>query len=160
MEIEQIISKYMDTKKLYNFNPTNREGLIMFGLYIGLILFIFKKYGFGLLFWIMSIFLYSTTKEELKEQCRESTVDNPYANTLWENDGLTSCKTDDKKIKENFEENLYRNESDLFDRKSMQALYFNIERKFPNDINPFLKLMDSNLRCKDKNENCSFPSFF
>jgi hypothetical protein len=149
-----------DKKKLLNFNPTNREGLIMFGLYIGLILFIFKKNGYGLIFWIISIFLYFTTKETFKEPCRDSSIDNPYANTLWENDNLKSCDIDKKIIKDNFENNLYRNETDLFDRKSMQGFYFNVENKFPNDIRPFLKSLDSNLRCKDQNVNCEFPSFF
>jgi hypothetical protein len=152
--------EFFNSKKLLNFNPTNREGLIMFGLYIGLILFLFKKNGYGLIFWLMSIFLYTTTKEELKQPCRESTVNNPHANTLWDNDNLTSCKASKKTIKDNFEENLYRNETDLFDRKSMQGLYFTIQNKYPNDIRPFLKELDSKLRCKDKNENCEFPSFF
>ena len=75
-------------------------------------------------------------------------------------DNLKSCDIDKKIIKDNFENNLYRNETDLFDRKSMQGLYFNKEDKFPNDIRPFLKLLDSNLNCKDKNINCVFPSFF
>ena len=144
--MENIVSnlpKNFNKKKLLNFNPTNKEGLIMFGLYLGLILFIFKKNGFGLIFWSISIFLFATTKEELKEQCRESSINNPYGNTQWENDDLTTCNTDKQTIKDNFENNLYRNESDLFDKKSMQGLYFNVERKFPNDIHPFLKLLDS-----------------
>jgi len=155
-----IINKYVNKKRLLNFDPTNREGIIMFGLYIGLILFLFKKNGFGILFWTLSVFLYFTTKEEFSEPCRESSIDNPYANTLWGNDGLKSCKTNNQTIKDNFENNLYRNETDLFDRKSMQSEYYLVENKFPNDINPFLKLFESNLRCKDENVNCSYPSFF
>ena len=100
------------------------------------------------------------SKEEVKEPCRESSTDNPYQNILWDNDGLKSCKTDKLKQQENFEENLYRNETDLFDRKSMQGFYYTVEDSYPNKINDFLKLMDSNGRCKDDNVNCKYPSFF
>ena len=147
-------------KKLLNFDPTNKDGLIMFCLYISILMFLFNKYIIGMIFGSTSLFLYFSSKEPEKELCRESTIDNPYGNTLWENDNLTSCNTDKKIIKDNFENNLYRNESDLFDKKSMQGLYFNVEQKFPNNIKPFLELLDSNLRCKDENVNCQFPSFF
>jgi hypothetical protein len=150
----------IDTKKLLNFNPTDRDGLIMFGLYIGIIMFIFKKYAFGLIFGSISIFLYFTKKEPVKEPCRESSTDNPYQNTLWENDGLKACKVDKNKQQENFEENLYRNETDLFDRKSMQGLYYMIEDRFPNDIGALVKSYDSSSRCKEDNVNCAITSFF
>lgn len=150
----------IDYKKLLNFNPTTREGLIMFGMYICVIMFLFKKYAIGLSMGCISLFLFLTTKEEVKEPCRDSSIDNPYQNTLWENDGLKSCKTDKIKQQENFEENLYRNETDLFDRRSMQGFYYNVEDSYPNKINGFLKLMESNGRCKDDNVNCRYPSFF
>jgi hypothetical protein len=150
----------IDYNKLLNFNPTNREGLIMFGLYIGLIMFLYGKNGVGLVFWLISIFLYYTTKEEMKEECRESSINNPYSNILWENDKLKACKTDSNVIKNNFEENLYRNETDLFDRKSMQGMYYQVEDSYPNNIKPLLKALDSNKRCKSDNVNCMYPSFF
>ena len=150
----------IDTKKLLNFDPTNRDGLIMFGLYIGIILFIFKKYAFGIVFGSISILLYFTKKEPIKEPCRESTIDNPYQNTLWDNDRLKACPTDKNKQQENFEENLYRNETDLFDRKSMQDWYYTIEDRYPNDIKELVKSYDSRGRCKEDNVNCMIPSFF
>ena len=150
----------IDYKKLLNFNPTNRDGLIMFGMYIGIIMFIFKKYATGLCFGSISLFLYFTTKEDIKEPCRESSTNNPYQNLLWENDGLKSCPTDKKVQQENFEENLYRNETDLFDRKSMQAWYYTIEDKYPNEIGKLIKAMDSSGRCKSEGINCKYPSFF
>jgi hypothetical protein len=150
----------IDYNKLLNFDPTNREGLIMFGLYIGLIMFLYSKNGVGLVFWLISIFLYYTTKEEMKEKCRESTSNNPYSNLLWENDNLKACKTDNDTIKNNFEENLYRNETDLFDRKSMQGMYYQVEDTYPNNIKPLLKALDSDKRCKSDNVNCMYPSFF
>lgn len=150
----------IDTKKLLNFDPTNRDGLIMFGLYIAIILFIFKKYGFGIIFGSISVLLYFTKKEPIKEPCRESSTDNPYQNTLWDNDGLKACPTDKKKQQENFEENLYRNETDLFDRKSMQSWYYMKEDKYPNDIKELIKSYDSRGRCKEDNVNCVIPSFF
>jgi hypothetical protein len=150
----------IDYNKLLNFDPTNREGLIMFGLYIGLIMFLYGKNGVGLVFWLISIFLYYTTKEEMKEECRESSSNNPYSNILWENDNLKACKTDNDTIKNNFEENLYRNETDLFDRKSMQGMYYQVEDSYPNNIKPLLKALDSDKRCKSDNVNCMYPSFF
>jgi len=157
--IESINFK-IDYKKLLNFNPTNRDGLIMFGLYIGIIMFIFKKYAFGICLGCISIFLYFSKKEPIKEPCRESSTDNPYQNTLWENDGLKACKTDKLIQKENFEENLYRNETDLFDRKSMQGWYYMIEDKYPNDIGKLIKAMDSTGRCKSDGINCKYVIFF
>ena len=150
----------IDYNKLLNFDPTNREGLIMFGLYIGLIMFLYGKNGVGLVFWLISVFLYYTTKEKMTDECRKSSIDNPYSNTLWENDKLKACKTDSNVIKNNFEENLYRNETDLFDRKSMQGMYYQVEDSYPNNIKPLLKALDSNKRCKSDNVNCMYPSFF
>jgi len=150
----------IDTKKLLNFDPTNRSGLIMFGLYIGIIMFIFKKYAIGIVFGSISLFLYFTEKPPVKESCRESSTDNPYQNTLWENDGLKACHTDKNIQQENFEENLYRNETDLFNRKSMQAWYYMIEDRYPNDIKELVKSYDSRGRCKSDNVNCVVPNFF
>ena len=96
----------------------------------------------------------------MTDECRKSSIDNPYSNTLWENDKLKACKTDSNVIKNNFEENLYRNETDLFDRKSMQGMYYQVEDSYPNNIKPLLKALDSNKRCKSDNVNCMYPSFF
>jgi len=159
MGIEELNFK-IDTKKLLNFDPTNRDGLIMFGLYIGIILFIFKKYTFGIVFGSISLFLYFTTKIPTKTPCRESSTDNPYQNILWDNDGLKACPTDKNIQQDNFEENLYRNETDLFDRKSMQSFYYMIEDRYPNDIKELIKSYDSRGRCKSDNVNCVIPSFF
>ena len=62
--------------------------------------------------------------------------------------------------KENFEENLYRNETDLFNRKSMQGWYYTIEDRYPNDIGALIKSMDSKGRCKEEGVNCMYNSFF
>ena len=157
--IEQIKFK-IDYKKLLNFDPTNRDGLVMFGLYIGIIMFMFKKYAIGICFGCISMFLYFTKKEPVKEPCRESSTDNPYQNVLWDNDGLKSCPTDKKVQQENLEENLYRNETDLFDRKSMQGFYYTIQDEYPNKIGELIKAMDSNGRCKSEGINCKYVSFF
>jgi len=159
MEIEKIKFN-INYKKLLNFNPTNKDGLIMFSMYIGIIMFIFKKYAIGLCFGCISLFLYFTKKEEVKEPCRESSTDNPYQNLLWDDDGLKACPTDKKVQQDNFEENLYRNETDLFDRKSMQGFYYTIEDYYPNDIAKLLKSMDSTGRCKIDGINCVFTSLF
>jgi hypothetical protein len=157
--IEQIKFK-IDYKKLLNFDPTNRDGLVMFGLYIGIIMFMFKKYAIGICFGCISMFLYFTKKEPVKEPCRESSTDNPYQNVLWDNDGLKACPTDKKVQQENLEENLYRNETDLFDRKSMQGFYYTIQDEYPNKIGELIKAMDSNGRCKSEGINCKYVSFF
>jgi hypothetical protein len=156
----EMINFKIDYKKLLNFDPTNREGLIMFGLYVGIIMFILKKYTLGICFGCISVFLFFTKKELVKEPCRESSTDNPYQNILWENDGLKACPTDKGKQQDNFEENLYRNETDLFDRKSMQASYYTIEDRYPNEIGNLIKSMDSRGRCKAEGINCVYPSFF
>ena len=150
----------IDYKKLLNFDPTNRDGLVMFGLYICIVMFLLKKYTFGVCFGCISIFLYFSKKEPVKEVCRESSTDNPYQNLLWENDGMKACNTNKKKQQDNFEENLYRNETDLFNRKSMQASYYTIEESYPNDIRELKKSMDSRGRCKAEGINCVYPSFF
>ena len=150
----------IDYKKLLNFDPTNKDGLIMFGLYIGIVMFIFKKYAFGICFGCISLFLYFTKKEPIKKPCRESSTDNPYQNTLWENDELKACNTSKEKQQDNLEENLYRNETDLFDRKSMQGWYYMVEDRFPNDISKLIKSMDSSGRCKSDGINCKYNSFF
>lgn len=150
----------IDYKKLLNFNPTNRDGLIMFGLYIGIVMFIFKKYTLGICFGCISILLFFTKKEPAKVPCRESSTNNPYQNILWENDGLKACPTDKSVQQENFEENLYRNETDLFDRKSMQGFYYTVQDKYPNEMKELIKAMDSNGRCKSDGINCKYPSFF
>ncbi len=150
----------IDLKTLLNFDPTNKKGLIMFCCYVGIIALLFKRNGIALIFWSFALILFFNTKEDLKEPCRDSSIDNPYMNILQDNDGLKSCKVDDSVIKENFNHNLYRNETDLFDRKSMQAWYYKVEDKYPNDIRKFLKLLESNKRCKSDNVNCSYPSFF
>jgi hypothetical protein len=157
--IEQLKFK-IDYKKLLNFDPTNRDGLVMFGLYIGIIMFMFKKYAIGICFGCISMFLYFTKKEPIKEPCRESSTDNPHQNVLWDNDGLKACPTDKKVQQENFEENLYRNETDLFDRKSMQGFYYTIQDEYPNKIGELIKAMDSNGRCKAEGINCKYVSFF
>lgn len=156
----EMINFKIDHKKLLNFNPTNRDGLIMFGLYVGILMFIFKKYAIGVCFGCISIFLYFTKKERINEPCRESSTDNPYQNTLWENDGLKACPTDKATQQDNFEENLYRNETDLFDRKSMQGFYYMKEDRFPNEIGKLIKAMDSTGRCKESGINCKYVNFF
>lgn len=150
----------IDYKKLLHFDPTNKDGLIMFGLYIGILMFIFKKYALGISFGSISLFLYFTKKEPIKEPCRESSTDNPYQNLLWENDGKKACNTSKVKQQDNFEENLYRNETDLFDRKSMQGWYYMIEDKYPNDVGKLIKSMDSTGRCKSDGINCKYINFF
>jgi hypothetical protein len=150
----------IDYKKLLNFDPTSRDGLIMFGLYIAIIMFILKKYAIGVCFGCISIFLFFTKKEKVKEPCRESTTDNPYQNLLQENDGLKACPTDKKIQQKNFNENLYRNETDLFNRKSMQGLYYTVEDYYPNNISELIKSMDSRGRCKSEGINCEYVSFF
>ena len=150
----------IDYKKLLNFNPSDRDGLIMFGMYICIIMFIFKKYAIGLSFGCIAIFLYFTKKEKVKPPCRESSTDNPYQNILWDDDGLKACPTDKNIQQENFNENLYRNETDLFNRKSMQGFYYTIEDKYPNEIGKLIKSMDSSGRCKADGINCIYPSFF
>ena len=133
----------------------------MFGLYIGIFLFLYKKYVIGILFWLVSLFLYFSSKEELTEKCKESTIDNPYSNTSWElGDNVKACKTDDEIIKNNFENNLYRNETDLFDRRSMQGFYYQVEDIYPNNIKKLLKYYVSDKKCKSDNINCMYPNFF
>jgi hypothetical protein len=155
-----LINFKIDYKKLLNFDPTNRDGLVMFGLYICIVMFMLKKYSIGACFGCISVFLYFTKKEKVKEPCRESSTDNPYQNLLWENDGLKSCNTSKEKQQDNFEENLYRNETDLFNRKSMQGFYYTVEESYPNDIKKLIKSMDSRGRCKAEGINCVYPSFF
>jgi formate hydrogenlyase subunit 6/NADH:ubiquinone oxidoreductase subunit I len=77
-----------------------------------------------------------------------------------ENDNMDACPTDSMVQDENFQNNLYRNESDLFDRKSLQLNYYQEEKVYPGDINKMLKYYDSNKKCKYVNINCDVPSFF
>ena len=151
--------------KLLNFDPTNKDGIIMFCLYIGIIMFMYNRIAIGIIFWLISFYLYFMSKDlenSEKEVCRKSTIDNPYANTLWDNkeSRLNGCKVDDNTINNNFNHNLYRNETDLFDKRSMQMNYYQVEDTYPNNISKFLEIFKSDKRCKSDNINCMYPSFF
>jgi len=150
----------IDIKKLLHFDPTDRDGLVMFALYISLIMFLYGNNGVGLVFAGISAIVYFSKKTPKTKPCRESSIDNPYANTLMENDQMDSCPTDPIVQDENFENNLYRNESDLFDRRSLQLNYYQEEKVYPRDISKLLKYFDSNKKCKYVNINCEVPSFF
>jgi hypothetical protein len=150
----------IDIKKLLHFDPTDRDGLVMFALYISLIMFLYGNNGIGIVFAAISIFVYLSKKTTKAKPCRESSIDNPYGNTLMENDNMDACPTDPMVQDENFQNNLYRNESDLFDRKSLQLNYFQEEKVYPGDINKMLKYYDSNKKCKYVNINCDVPNFF
>jgi len=150
----------IDIKKLLHFDPTDRDGLVMFALYISLIMFLYGNNGVGLIFAVISGFVYFSKKTPKTKSCRESSIDNPYANTLMENDQLDACPTDPIVQDENFQNNLYRNESDLFDRRSLQLNYYQEEKVYPGDITNMLKHYDSNKKCKYVNINCEVPSFF
>jgi hypothetical protein len=152
--------QYIDKNKLLNFDPTSRDGLVMFCLYVSLIMFLYGSNGVGLVFGTISIFIYLTTKKPKELPKRMESIDNPYANTLFENDQLIAEKSNSDKEKEYFNDNLYRNETDLFDRKSMQFNFYREEGRYPNDINKLLKYFKSDKRCKAENVNCSYPSFF
>lgn len=150
----------IDIKKLLHFDPTDREGLVMFALYVSLIMFLYGNNGLGIVFAIFSGLVYFSKKTPKTKPCRLSSIDNPYGNTLMENDHMDACPTDPMIQDENFQSNLYRNESDLFDRKSLQLNYFQEEKVYPGDINKMLKFYDSDKKCKYVNINCSVPNFF
>ena len=97
--------------KLLNFDPTNKDGIIMFCLYVGIIMFMYNHISIGMIFWSVSFYLYIMSKDlenSTTEECRKSTIDNPYANTLWDNkeSRLKACKEDDNTIQNNFNHNL------------------------------------------------------
>jgi hypothetical protein len=160
MDNIQDIIQNIDKKKLLNFDPTSREGLVMFCLYVSLIMFLYGSNGVGLVFGTISVIIYLTTKIPKKLPRRIESIDNPYANTLFENDQLIAEKLNPDKENEYFNHNLYRNETDLFDRRSMQFNFYREEDRYPNDINKLLKYFKSDKRCKAENVNCSYPSFF
>lgn len=104
------------------------------------------------------------TKYE-KATCRKPTKDNPFMNPLL-NDISTypelqpvACNADDEDVKEEivdcYNEDLYRDVSDLFERQNSQRQFYTMPQTYPNDQKSFADWCYKNDNiCKVDQSNC------
>lgn len=104
------------------------------------------------------------TKYE-KAICRKPTKENPYMNPLL-NDITTypelqpvACNADDENIKETitkcYNEDLYRDVEDLFEKQNSQRQFYTVPQMYPNDQKSFAEWCYKNDNiCKVDQSNC------
>ncbi len=105
------------------------------------------------------------TRGEIKEACQMPTVDNPFMNPLqtdYSNDRvkLPACRMEnegvDDGVKKYFNENLYMNADDLYERKNSQRQFFTLPvTTVPNDQTAFANwLYKQSDLCRYNGTNC------
>ncbi|VBB18293.1 hypothetical protein YASMINEVIRUS_756 [Yasminevirus sp. GU-2018] len=108
---------------------------------------------------------YSLDEMRLYEsaKCRKPTVDNPFMNPsvadFNSEDVPVACNADDEDIKKSidlkFNEDLYRDIEDVFDRKNSQRQFYTIAHNIPNDQEAFAKwCYKFPTTCKTNQERC------
>jgi hypothetical protein len=103
------------------------------------------------------------TKYE-KARCKMPTKHNPFMNSLLNNittdeDPPVACNSDDDNINEKitdcFNEKLFRDLSDTFDRENSQRQFYTVPRTNPNDQTEFAKwAYAGNRNCKTEQGDC------
>lgn len=100
-----------------------------------------------------------------KAMCRKPTKDNPFMNPLL-NDITTypelppvACNADDEEIKDKivdcYNEDLYRDVSDLFERQNSQRQFYTVPQMYPNDQKAFAEWCYKNDNiCKVDQSKC------
>jgi len=81
-----------------------------------------------------------------RNRCRPPTVDNPFMNSLvddFNNDAPVACNADEedinKEMKLKFNEDMYRDIEDVFDKKNSQRQFYTIAHNIPNDQEGFAR---------------------
>ena len=135
--------------------------LIMFFIYLLIIFIIFgsnlRSIPLALIFFILLIkFLYIKEEFDQKIKCRKPTINNPFMNTLYVNDGLIACENvSDKEIDKNFNDNINKNNNDIFNKNNGQ-LYFrtNAVTSFDNNYKSFKDFIG--FTYDEKDNNCKY----
>lgn len=107
------------------------------------------------------------TLDEMKmyenARCRKPTKDNPFMNPTIDDfnkeNTPIACNSDDKDINNDidikFNEDLYRDVDDVFDRKNSQRQFFTIAHNIPNDQEAFARWCYKFPKtCKEDQERC------
>lgn len=157
-----MIEKYCNFIKL---NDNIEIDLIMkYLIFIIIILIIINKQSYVCLIIfiliILNIDISNNNKYLNGEICRNSTVNNPYGNTLITTDEdklkIDRCNLDDKIIQDNVEYNQYFNASDLLRNKNNNRVYISHKSKYPNNINDYIEYLYKidNKKCKEDSYDC------
>lgn len=131
---------------------------IMFCLYLILIFWVIDRVDYYIFPFSIIIFIlfarnfYSKEKFIVEDKCRQPTVDNPFMNVLYENDGKEACDAEYSDVLKKHYDGVYRNPNDLFDKRIGQ-LYFktNNVTTLPNKYKDFLKYIGSSYDMPDNN---------
>ncbi len=111
-----------------------------------------------------SLYTLDELEQYRKDSCRKPTRNNPFMNpnlTDYNNgDPPAACNMDDDGIKEeivvNFNDNLYRNVEDLWEKKNSQRQFFTLpSTSIPNNQKEFANWLYKNpSTCKEEQTNC------
>ena len=97
------------------------------------------------------------------EKCRRPTVDNPFMNTSVDDynkeDVPVACNSDEDEIKKDialkFNQDMYRDIDDVFDKKNSQRQFYTIAHNVPNDQEAFARwCYKFPATCKTNQERC------
>lgn len=102
-------------------------------------------------------------KKYEKEMCRKPTNENPFMNPLQTDFGIenppTACNVDDEeistKISTSFNDNLFRDVSDVFGRENSQRQFYTVPQMNPPDTHTFAMWLYGNQNiCKNDQSKC------
>ena len=167
-----------------NFDLNRKlNSLVRFSIYYSVILYLYNK-NTNIFFipFITFILSYLIQKKNSNQQinnlinndnlnnetnndCKLPTKDNPFMNPTFEDynsQNLEACNSyDNKKVKklieQNFNEDLYRNQNDIFGKENSQRQFYTVPGStIPNDQDSFVKWLYSTPKtCKEGNNlNC------
>ena len=159
--INKYYNKFIITKDDQVDEQINKS--IMFLIYISIV-FIFLSSNMSALSISILIVLiiikinYTKEKFNIEKKCRKPTNDNPFMNVLMKDDGLEACDVSEKEILDKYNNNLYRNINDVFDKNNGQ-LYFRTNNvttlpTLPNKYAEFLNFIK--LENKEPDDNCKY----
>lgn len=141
-----------------NTHNENMNAVVRFSLYLSIILVIIKRnylYAYIFLLACLVTFLLSKNNARVENlsnkmkdtECQESTKNNPFMNVLMSdykmNPKRKACKIDNnvrKMISKNFNHNLYKDVSDVYEKSNSQRQYYTMpSTTIPNDQSSFAK---------------------
>ena len=153
--INNITHFYPSNEKPYN---ENMNAVVRFSLYLSIILVIIKRnYLYLYIFFLACLVTFLLSKNNIRvenlsikmkdKECQESTKNNPFMNVLMSdykiNPKRKACKIDNrvrKVISKNFNHNLYKDVSDVYEKSNSQRQYYTMpSTTIPNDQSSFAK---------------------
>ena len=96
------------------------------------------------------------------DKCTDTTKENPFMNVLMSDytnnpNRSVACKNNNEKIKDNFNENLYRDVSDVWNKSNSQRQFYTMPNtKIPNDQKGFAEWLYkiNHKTCKEDTKEC------